>query len=120
MALPCEVTVWADAICEPFICHSTNAPVLLCCHRMAALPLLLKLPTSTMLHVESGVTGLPPEGTVALAEIAEPFISHVASDPVVLCRHSTSAAPSPLKSPMPPTLQEESGVIGLPCEATKF
>src|SRR4029077_11617873 len=106
-------------IAEPFICHSTSDPVVLCRHSTSASPSPLKSPTPTTLHDESGATVLPMEVTKALEAIAEPFISQVTSEPVVLCRHSRSASPSPLKSPTPATLHVESGVTALPLEVTK-
>src|SRR4029077_16506625 len=114
IGLPCDVTKFDAAICEPFICHSVSVPVVLCRHRMSVWPSPLKSPMPATLHVESTVTALPPRVTSVSEEIVEPFISHVTRDPLVLCRHRRSASPSPSKSPMPATLQEESGAIALP------
>ena len=39
--------------------------------------------------------------------IVDPFISHIASEPLSVARHRMSSSPSPLKSPIPATLQED-------------
>ena len=56
---PWDVTDWDDTICDPFICHSTSAPVVLCCQRMSESPEPLKSPISTIFQLESGDTALP-------------------------------------------------------------
>ena len=46
--------------------------------------------------------------------IVDPSISHIASEPVLLLRHRMSASPSPLKSPIPATLQDDPGETAPP------
>src|SRR5581483_5376642 len=57
---------------------------------------------------------------VLLALIVEPFIDHSASEPVVLCRHSRSALPSPVKSAMSAIDQDESGAALMVLLETMF
>ena len=57
--VPWDVTDWDDTICDPFICHSTSVPVVLCCQRMSESPLPVKSPISMIFQDESGETALP-------------------------------------------------------------
>ena len=56
---PLDVMDCDETICDPFICHSTNAPVVLCRQRMSESPEPLKSPISTIFQLESGETALP-------------------------------------------------------------
>ncbi len=111
-AEPPSVSVWLEVICDPFIVQSISEPLLLR-QRMSDLLSPLKSPMPATLQELSGVAALPPKVTCCEAVTCEPFIVQSMSDPSVL-RHKMSDLPSPLKSPMPATLQELSGVAALP------
>src|SRR5688572_2724165 len=71
------------------------------CHRMSALP----SPSKSLEPLYAQELLNVPKFTVL--EIAVPFISHFVTVPSAL-RNSTSALPSPLKSPIP-TIEETAG-----------
>src|SRR5580704_17883294 len=96
--------------------HSTIAPLVLR-NRMSEAPFPLKSPICAICQDEESDTGLPPNVTCCSLVICEPFIVQSMSVPLVL-RHKTSAFPSPLKSPIPATLQELSGVAAPPPSVT--
>src|SRR5690242_16947558 len=66
------------------------------------------------LHDASGFTALPPKLASAPLVIDAPFISQIAVSPVPLLRQRMSRRSSPLKSPIPATLHEVSGLIATP------
>src|ERR1700722_12829713 len=114
--LPPKVTCCALVIFDPFIVQSMSEPLVLR-HKMSELPSPLKSPIPAMLQLESGVTAEPPSVSVWLEVICDPFIVQSISEPLLL-RQRMSDLLSPLKSPIPATLQELSGVAALPPKVT--
>ncbi len=57
--IPWDIMDWDDTICDPFICHSTTKPVVLCCQTIPSSLLPLKSPISMTFQLESGATALP-------------------------------------------------------------
>ena len=114
--LPPNVTVWLEAIWDPFIVQSTRLPLLLR-HKTSDLPSPLKSPSPAIFQDASGAAADAPSPTFVLDKICEPFIVQSISVPLVF-RHRRSAFPFPLKSPTPETLQDASGATGFPASVT--
>src|SRR4029077_10802197 len=90
-AAPWNIGAALEAIADPFISQVANAPLELCRHRMSASPSPLKSPRPAILQDEFGDTTWLWNVGGALVVIDDPFMSHPASEPVVLCRHRMSA-----------------------------
>src|SRR5262245_19708803 len=75
--------------------HIATLP-LVSCQRMSLLPSPSKSPVSTIDHTEGGA-----EPTGADWVTCAPFISQIATLPLVVSRHRMSLLPSPSKSPVP-------------------
>src|SRR5215468_7392160 len=80
----------------PFISQIAILPLVVSRQRMSHLPSPLKSPVPTM----DQFVGTVPTPAVAAFKTVVPFISQIATLPLVSC-HTRSLLPSPLKSPIP-------------------
>src|SRR5262249_51310752 len=109
---PFEVGAPLPTIADPFISHSESEPSALR-QRTSAMLSPSKSPTPATLQDRSGLTATPLDVSDALAVIFVPFTVHSEVAPLLL-RQRMSAAPSPLKSPIPATLHVGSGLTAAP------
>src|SRR5215467_1745012 len=99
----------------PSSSHSLSCPVLALNQSTSACPSPLKSPTPTTCH-----SGEHPEPQVrerlgVAMTLPWPSSSHSTRAPLFALNHSTSAYPSPLKSPTPATSGSETGEATKPC-----
>src|SRR4051812_40366560 len=92
----------------PLISHSATEPLLFC-HIRSALPSPLRSPTPAIFQDASGRWAVPPIMKSAVALMSAPRNSQSPISPVNVLRQRTSELPSPLRSPIPATIQLESG-----------
>src|SRR5215470_14359134 len=88
----------------PFISHIATSPVVVFRQRMSLLPSPLKSPVSTMDQV---VATFPTPAALKFKTVV-PYISQIATSPVLASRQRMSVEPLPSKSPVP-TMTQLSG-----------